>query len=275
MQTGYLELKLSWELFQKAPEKLSVADSAHLDKIAARQQRIEQQILASPEAAHVHVPAHTLATRMAEIRARYPDEADFIEDMARTGLSEDELKKAIERDLRMEALLEKVAAAVQPASSVDAEIYYRLHPEAFTPPESRRLRHILLTFNNPAEKAKATQQLELLRSTLENAEKFGKAALRYSQCPTAMDGGQLGNVKHQQLFPALEAAAFALEEGRISEVLESPIGLHLLRCDEIHPAIAQPFAAVEAKIIERLTDKRREQAQRQWIRAQTYLPPQG
>ncbi len=266
MQHAYLELKLSWELFQKAPEMLSEPESARLAKIAARQSTIEQQILSSPEAVNVIVPGITLATRIEEIRARYQDEDDFLKDMARIGLSEEVLKRTVELDLRIEALLEKIASTVLPISSVDAEIYYRLHPVAFTQPESRRLRHILLTFNSSKEKAKVLAQLDSLRSTLENAKKFGKAALRYSQCPTAMNGGELGVVKRQQLYPALEEAAFSLNEGEISVVVESPIGLHILRCDEISPSVSLKFSEVEAKIIERLTDQRRDEAQRNWIK---------
>jgi len=266
MQHGYLELKLSWELFQKAPEMLSAAETANLSKIAARQSAIEQRILASPEAASVIVPGTTLATRIEEIRARYPDEDDFHKDMARLGLSEEGLRQTLELDLRIEALLEKIASTVPPVSTVDAEIYYRLHPAAFTQPESRRLRHILMTFNNAKEKVKVLAQLDALRSTLENAKKFGEAALRYSQCPTAMNGGELGVVKRQQLYPELEDAAFALSEGKISVVLESPIGLHILRCDEISPAVSLKFSDVETKIIERLTDQRRNEAQRNWIK---------
>ncbi|MEN9480971.1 MAG: hypothetical protein RLZZ298_2366 [Pseudomonadota bacterium] len=267
MQYGYTELKLAWELFQKAPEMLAAAEFAQLTKIAARQSAIEQKILASPPAANVIVPGTTLATRIAEIRARYQSEDEFIKDMERIGLTEDGLKQIVELELRVEALLDQVAAKVSPLSSVDAEIYYCLHPEAFTPTESRQLRHILLTFNNSKEKAKALAQLELLRSTLENAEKFGAAAQRHSQCPTALSGGALGVVKRQQLYPELEDAAFALQQGEISEVLESPIGLHILRCDEILSAATIPFPDVEASIIERLTDERRKDAQKSWIKA--------
>lgn len=266
MQHGYLELKLSWELFQKGPEMLSEPEFAKLEKIAARQSAIEQQILASPEAASVFVPGPTLAKRIEEIRARYQSDDDFVKDMAHIGLTEEGLKRTVELDLRMEALLEKVASTVPPVSSVDAEIYYRLHPEAFTQPESRRLRHILITFNNSKEKAKAAAQLDSLRSTLENATKFAAAALRYSQCPTAMNGGELGVVKRQQLYPQLEEAAFSLSEGKISGVLESPIGLHILHCDEISPSNSLSFPEVETKIIERLTEKRRNEVQRNWIK---------
>lgn len=107
---------------------------------------------------------------------------------------------------------------------------------------------------------------ELLRSTLENAEKFGAAAQRLSQCPTALSGGELGVVKRQQLYPELEDAAFALQQGQISAVLESPIGLHILRCDEILPAATRPFQDVEASIIERLSEERRKDAQKAWIK---------
>lgn len=266
MQQAYLELKLSWELFKKAPESLSEPERGRLGEIAGRQDSIEQRILASAAAANVVVPVATLNNRLAEIRRRYASDDEFAQDMARIGLDQSALEKSVERDLRVEAVLEKVASATPAVSAVDAEIYYRLHPEAFDRPEARRLRHILITFNNAQEKTKAAATLEMLRSSLKNAENFSSAALRHSQCPTAMDGGMLGVVKRQQLYVELEPAAFALHEGEISAVLESPIGLHILRCDEILPSGMLAFGEVREKIIERLSDKRRREAQRDWIK---------
>ncbi len=266
MLSAYLELKLSWELFQKAPETLSEPERSRISEVARKQDSLEQRILASDEAAHVFVPAATLATRLDEIRQRYQNGDELSHDLERIGLNEAELEKAVERDLRVEAVLEKVAASVPAVSEVDAEIYYRLHPDAFDRPEARRLRHILITFDNAQDKAKAHKTLETLRCTVKNGEKFGEAALRHSQCPTATEGGQLGVVKRNQLYTELEPAAFALHEGEISAVLESPIGLHILFCDEILPFGMLPFAEVCARIVERLTDKRRRDAQREWIK---------
>ncbi len=270
MLQGYLELKLSWQLFQKAPETLSDPERSRLLEVAARQNTLEQRILASAEAATVVVPATTLAQRIAEVRQRYPSEDDFVHDLERSGLNEATLGEAVERDLRVESVLEKVASASDPVSAVDAEIYYRLHPDAFDRPEARQLRHILITYNNDKEKAKALAQLDQLRSTVKSAQKFAEAALRHSQCPTALEGGRLGTVKRQQLYAELEPAAFALAAGEISAVLESPIGLHIIRCDEILPSGMLAFAEVRQRIIERLTDKRRSEAQKAWIKA---LPP--
>ena len=266
MLHGYLELKLAWEMFQKAPDALSEPERIRVGDIARKQDRIELRILASVEAAQVAIPAATLRQRVDEIRGRYPSEDDLIRDLERIGLSEGELDKAVERDLRVEGVLEKVASAAEPVSAVDAEIYYRLHPEAFDRPEARRLRHILITFNGGNEKARAHKTLDGLRG-LGSAEAFAKAALRHSQCPTAMDGGLLGVVKRKKLYPELEPAAFALALGAVSEVLESPIGLHILRCDEIFPSGLMPFEEVCPRIIERLADKRRQEAQRAWIKS--------
>lgn len=268
---GYLELKLSWELFHKGPEALTEPERHRLGDVARKQDSIEQRILASAAAANVVVPPATLASRIAEIRQRYPSGDEFTHDLERSQMTMANLEQAVERDLRVEAVLEKVASAVPAVSPVDAEIYYRLHPEAFDRPEARRLRHILITYNDYREKEKALLTLEGLRSTLKSPEAFAAAALRHSQCPTAMEGGMLGVVKREQLYAALEPAAFALNIGEISAVLESPIGLHIMHCDEILPSGMLPFAEVCERIIERLTDKRRREAQRDWIKAQ-YSP---
>ena len=266
MERAYLELKLSWELFQKAPETLSPPERNRLGEVAAKQDSIEQRILSSEQARNVMVPEPTLRTRIAEIRQRYPDEEAFLQDLARIGLDRHSLAASVERDLRVEAVLDRVVRAVPAVSEVDAEIYYRLHPDAFDRPEARRLRHILITVNTPQEADQAHRLLDGLRVTHAAAEKFAKAALRHSQCPSALEDGLLGVVRRNQLFPELESAAFALGEGEVSEVLASEMGLHIIRCDEILPSGMIPFVEVRARIIERLTEKRRQEAQKQWLK---------
>jgi peptidylprolyl isomerase/peptidyl-prolyl cis-trans isomerase C len=201
MHDAYLQLKLAWELFQTAPGELDDAQMSRVTEVLSRQYGIEQRILESDEAAQVVVPAATLAARLGEIRQRYTDPDAMAQDLARSGLDEAGLEEAVSRDLRIEAVLERIAAAVPDVTAVDAEIFYRMHPEAFDRPEARRLRHILITFDSRKDKADATARLETLRHTVKDADAFGKVALRHSQCPTAMEGGKLGTVKRGQLFP--------------------------------------------------------------------------
>lgn len=262
---AYLQLKLSWELFKKAPDALSGPEKNRLDQVAGRQTDLERRILASLEASVVVVPPATLETRLGEIRQRFASEEEFHNDLERIGLAPATLAEAVHRDLRVEAVLEKIASRPPKATEVDAEIFYRLHSDAFQRPEARRLRHILVTFGNPAEREAARQVLEKLRHTARSAEAFAAAALRHSQCPTALDGGKLGVVKRGNLYPELEPAAFALGGNELSAVMESPVGLHLLRCDEAFAAGAMDFGQVKERIIDRLTEQRRRHAQKAWI----------
>ena len=274
MVHAYTGLKLAWGLFDKAPDALDDTERARLNEVAARQAQIERDVLATREAAGVVVPDRAMAAALADIRGRYPSEADFTADLHRLGLDASALQDALRRELRVEAVLEKIAGKAQTVTRVDAERYYRTHPDAFDRPEARRLRHILVTFNNDPERAAAIALLEGIRADAPTPATFGDLALQHSHCPTAMQGGELGVVRRGQLHPELEPAAFALAEGALSAVLESPVGMHLMRCDEILPHGPVPFAEVAARIIERLGTRRRAMAQQDWLRRiSTAVPP--
>lgn len=74
--------------------------------------------------------------------------------------------------------------------------------------------------------ARAKEVARLVRS----GQDFGALAQRYSQDPgTAQAGGALGTFGRGVLTPALEDAAMILPVGEVSEPVESPFGVHLLR----------------------------------------------
>ncbi|MDR1887802.1 MAG: nitrogen fixation protein NifM [Zoogloeaceae bacterium] len=262
----YLQLKLALELFKKPPRSLSKTETTRLAEVVRHQRKIEAAILASPEAMHVVVSEATLAARLSEVRKRYPTRNEFLDDMRQHGLSEQVLETALTRDLRIEAVLERVAAQIPDVSEVDAEIYYRLHPQSFTRPETRRIRHILITFDTPTQKQDAHTLLASLRAAIKTPEDFAAAALKHSQCPTALEGGVIGAVKPRQLFPELDAPAFALAEGELSAPLETPVGLHLLMCETIYPESTLSFDEAKARVIDHLTEQRRQGEQQRWIK---------
>lgn len=264
---AYLELKLAWELYQRPPQQLAQAESVALDAAAARQRRLEAKILASPAAAQALVTAAAVAARLAEIRARYADEDSFIGDLSGIGLDQAGLEAEIARDLRIEGVLERVAAAVPPATEVDAEIFYRVNLGRFAQPERRTLRHILVTFTGAAEKQAALSLLNDLRTRIADADDFGNLAMRHSHCPTALEGGLLGTLARGKLYAEIDAAAFQLTVGQVSAPVETEAGLHLLRCDEIHAAVTPAFAAVRERILQALDASRRKAAQKNWIKS--------
>lgn len=99
-----------------------------------------------------------------------------------------------------------------------------------------RARHILLEFPEGAdsEQREATrEQAEEIRSRILAGEDFGELAQEYSADPgSARRGGDLGWFGPGQMVQPFETAAFALQPGDVSEVVETPFGLHIIRVDE-------------------------------------------
>jgi nitrogen fixation protein NifM len=137
-------------------------------------------------------------------------------------------------------------------SDTDVEIFYHLHQQRMRRPETRVLRHILITLNDAYFENRLPQvqaRINEIRNTLiAGTERFAELALKHSECPTSLNGGLLGTVRRGQLYPELEPAAFALQTGELSAIAASPMGLHLLRCDSIEPASELSLAEASPSI---------------------------
>lgn len=268
-ESAYLTLKLAGELYRKSPASLAADERRRVDAAAARQNEIERRILATDEAARVVVPPSALAASLAAIRGRYDSDNAFRRDLADNGLDEAALSRAVARDLVVEAVLEGVASRAGEVDDVEVEIFYLMHRERFRKPETRTLRHILVTVNEAVAgsgRAAARRKIDAVRErVLGSMQRFVDEALRQSECPTAMNGGLLGVLPRGQLFAELEPVAFALAAGETSAVVESPLGFHIIRCDQVEPERQLELSEVTARVREQLNDARRRKAQKAWI----------
>jgi peptidyl-prolyl cis-trans isomerase C len=265
----YLTLKLSHELYSKSPDGLDDTERKRVSAIAARQQEIEQRILGSAKAALVVLPEASIEACVKDIRDRYPDEPEFEADLGRAGLDIESLRTAIERDLKVEAVLEQVAATTPPISETEVEIFYLQHLDRFKKPETRSLRHILITINDDmagSTRDAAQAKIEAIRERLlKEIGRFSEQALKHSECPTAMNGGLLGKVPRGKLYPEVEAVAFALAPGELSVVVESELGFHVVLCESVELELQVPLAEVRERVREHLASTRHAAAQKAWI----------
>jgi parvulin-like peptidyl-prolyl isomerase len=85
-----------------------------------------------------------------------------------------------------------------------------------------------------ADKQAAREKLLAIRAHLvAGTLDFAEAAKRYSQCPTASQGGDLGTFPRKMVVDeSIARAAFALPQGGISDVVQSDYGLHLIKVIE-------------------------------------------
>jgi hypothetical protein len=126
-----------------------------------------------------------------------------------------------------------------------------------------RARHVLL--RTPPE---ASPQVEdslralaaSLRDRAEAGEDFADLAREYSQDPgSAARGGDLGYFGRGQMVPTFEEAAFALEPGEVSDVVESPFGFHVIQVeDRRQPDFDTQRTAYRERLAQRLVGEAEE-----------------
>lgn len=267
---AYLALKAAQKLYGKSPSALQPEEFERAQSMAQQQHKLEARVLATAEARDVMVPASTLEAAMQEIRGRYPSGEEFAGDLARNGLDEAGFATALEREMKVDAILEKVGAQAARISDMDVELYYQYHPEQFRRPETRLVRHILITINEAVAentRAEAGRRIAAIQARLaKEPQRFEEQALKHSECPTALDGGKLGDLPRGKLFPELDKALFEMTAGEVSGVLESELGFHVLRCDAITEAGVLDYDQAKLHIRKLMEQKRKRVCQQAWMK---------
>lgn len=100
--------------------------------------------------------------------------------------------------------------------------------------EKLSLRHVFKRLPRDAsddQRATARAGMQALRARLVAGEDFATLARTLSDSETAKFGGQITPVARGQLPPAAEAVAWRLAPGEISDVVDTPVGLHVFRLE--------------------------------------------
>ena len=161
-----------------------------------------------------------------------------------------------EPQVKLHFLTFPFAAEEKPAvSDEELESFYRQNFSRFSIPEQRSARHILIKTSEGdsedvlAEKRnRAAQILELARS----GEDFAELAKQYSEGPTAPRGGDLGSFTRGRMVKPFDDAAFSLNEGEISDIVETQFGFHIIKLEKIKPAYTKTLAEARGEIEARL-----------------------
>lgn len=251
-----------------APEQLRVAQTQ-----AGKTCALEDKVLATPEAARVSVPDTALDAAVAQIKARYEDEAAFEAAMRESAMTERDLRRALWRELAFDTVMTLVGDEIDPVTDAEVETFYAENPDRFVKPELRTARHILVTINpdfpDNTPEAAHKRIRDLYDQGCRAPANFAELAEKNSECPSALDGGMLGQVPPGKLYDSLDAMLFQLKEGEIGGPVETEAGLHVILCESIEPGADISLADAREKIRAHLTAQRRKARQKAWIASQT------
>jgi len=141
----------------------------------------------------------------------------------------------------------------------DEEIkeYYEYNIDAFKVPRKVKARHILFKVGKDAPEEEINKVKERAAKVLEEAKKgedFAALAKKYSEGPTAKDGGDLGYFSEGQMVKPFEEAAFKLKKGEISGLVRTDFGFHIIKVEDVQPARTKSFEEVRKQISENLIE---------------------
>jgi len=265
----YTLLRAALSLFQKAPAELEQLQLRQVEVQAKNEYEIEGRVLNSAEATGVVISDTELDRAYKEVRGRFEDEDAFLAALNANSLDVDMLKAALYRQCKVDAVMDRVAARAPKVNEVEIGIFYHSHPEKFHKPETRQARHILISINpdypDNTREAAWRRINEILGTLKRKPHKFADLALKHSECPTAVQGGEVGTVAKCTLFPELDAVLFNLKEDAISDVVETEMGFHVIQCLKIIPAETMSLKKATPKIQQIMQDRYRRNCQRTWL----------
>jgi len=179
------------------------------------------------------------------------------------GMTQEEYRRDIEDQIRLSKLVQREIRSKVTATDEEIAAWFKEHRADWYRPEKIRIRHLLVPLPKEptadeieAARAKANAVLDRVKSGADFV-----ALVRAETPGAAADADPVsGELTRGELFPALEAAAFALPVGGVSEPVQSPAGFHLVQVAEKTPAyepkLEEIRASIEQKIAERKTRER-------------------
>ena len=211
----------------------------------------------------VAIPDADIDSRVAELKSQFASEDAFVQALGEQKLTVESLRANIREGMQIDRL---VAAEIDSKIAVTAQqvdAFYAANPKEFTHGERVRASHILIRVAPDADPAAKEQARAKMTDVLKQARAGGDfvaLAKQYSEDPgSGPNGGDLGFFERGQMVPTFDAAAFALMPKEISEIVETPFGLHIILVAEKQAAGTIPLTAVRSQIEEFLQGRSREE----------------
>jgi parvulin-like peptidyl-prolyl isomerase len=169
--------------------------------------------------------------------------------------------------IRMRLLRRELRAKIFVSDDEIGEEYIRRRHE-YEGKEAVRIMQIMLRLPPETDRAgrkKVQAEAAMIRQRLLDGEPFEVLAAQYSQGPAAATGGDVGFIEKGAMLPEVDSAAFRLAGNEISEVIVSPVGLHIIKVLDKRGAGAKPLEVVREEIKAKLEEEKMEKGYEEWI----------
>lgn len=199
--------------------------------------------------------------KIAELRQQIPDRQAFDKALADRNMTLSRLRSDIRNDLAINRMMEAELAGAPAITDAQVREFYDKNPDEF---RGVRASHILIRPEgfDDASKKKARATAEDLMKQARGGADFAELARTHSADGSAQQGGDLGFFTRGSMVPAFSDAAFALQPGQVSDVVETQFGFHVIKLAERKDV---PFEEANPGIRNFLTARQRDERQQAFV----------
>lgn len=177
-------------------------------------------------------------------------------------------RRETDEEALMRGVVEREVVVPEPDDET-CRRYYERNGARFRSPDIYEAAHILFAALPSDPEAYARAQADaagVLAALNKRPDAFASMAQAHSRCPSAAQGGNLGQITSGQTTPEFERALMALAP---AQLCESPVatryGFHIIRLDRRHEGQVLPYEMVAARIADYLRESVRRRADAQYI----------
>ncbi len=197
---------------------------------------------------------------------------EFKKTRAESSQSFDEVKEQIRKGMAYQKVVEAQWAGKINITEEDAKKYYDENPTKFEVKEQVRASHILIkpdTTDSEADpnqaKAEAKAKIQGLLEQIKGGADFAELAKANSDCPSAARGGDLDFFARGKMVPPFDKAAFALEVGKLSDIVETRFGYHIIKVTDHKDPSTTSFEQARNSLIIQLTQRKQAEIANKYI----------
>jgi foldase protein PrsA len=215
--------------------------------------------------------------KLAEVKQQFfqGDDKKYKAALKQQGYTENDLRDTLRIQLIQDQIFKKVTEDVKVSDDDIQAFYDKNKAERYTTPESRDVRHILISvcvdknnkdagcmLNRPAKSL-----ADRLYTRLTAGANFARLAKQHSDDPSSKDlGGKLSIVKGQTVAP-FEQTAFGIGKNAISKPVKTQYGYHIIQpLSAIKKKSIQPLAKVRAQIKQEVTGTKKNEVMTDWVK---------
>ena len=199
----------------------------------------------------IEIRSQWVERALLDLKAKIGNAAAFDKYLKDIGLTEEQLREHITKGLIVRRLIRREVIRQIKVSEAEMQAFFRKHPEFFVHQDQIRVRQIFIAFppgDDIAARGEALLRMQSIQDRLRQGDDFAALALEYSEDPSKSRGGDLGYLERSQLIPSFAEAAFALQPGEISSIVESRIGYHLIKMVDHIPSSQMAYRNTRTKI---------------------------